>query len=52
MCFNSISFNFVVDNLFGLEVGILILYCGVVVGSVIVVNFKFDYVEFNVLIDE
>lgn len=49
---NSISFNLVADNSFGLEAGTPILYRGVAVGSVTAVNLKLDYVEFNVLIDE
>ncbi|WP_177335321.1 MlaD family protein, partial [Klebsiella variicola] len=47
---NSISFNLVADNSFGLEAGTPILYRGVAVGSVTAVNLKLDYVEFNVLI--
>ncbi|EHD2262826.1 MCE family protein [Vibrio cholerae] len=49
---NSIRFNLVADNAFGLEAGTPILYRGVAVGSVTAVNLKLDYVEFNVLIDE
>ncbi|QIL84446.1 MCE family protein [Vibrio sp. HDW18] len=49
---NSISFNLVADNSFGLEAGTPILYRGVAVGSITDVKLKLDAVEFSVVIDE